>query len=179
MSAINPASFAAPSAGLQAPSGVGPGAVGVRNVVPDRRLQQQQDQAQQYGNNRNYGAGYGQSFPAAPVSQALVPQPQQQMYPTASNEFTYGYTPFAAAPRSMNPMGSMNGPMASFNPGMMQQHMDPFSSPGFVTPPNYQQNTVRYPSPHGGMLQDDYGRQSNVGGEGWMSSFQGLSLNSR
>jgi hypothetical protein len=172
MSAINPASFAAPSAGLQAPSGVGPGAVGVRNVVPDRRLQQQ-DQTSQFG-SRNYGTAYGQSFPV-PVTQALIPQPQQPLYPSASNDFAYGYSPFGAAPRSMNSMNTIN----SFNPGMMQQHMDPFGATGYITPPNYQQNTARYPSPHGGMLQDDFTRQANTGGEGWMNAFQGLSLNSR
>jgi len=38
MSAINPASFASPSLGLQAPSGIGPGAVGVSRTTPSRLL---------------------------------------------------------------------------------------------------------------------------------------------
>ncbi|KKY38056.1 putative psp1 domain-containing protein [Diaporthe ampelina] len=47
MSAINPASFASPSLGLQTPSGIGPGAVGVgRGGSSDRRQNQQQEQNQ-------------------------------------------------------------------------------------------------------------------------------------
>lgn len=170
MSAINPASFASPSAGLQAPSGVGPGAVGVRNMVPDRRTQQQ-DQAQLYG-SRSYDTGYTQPFPSG-TDRALMPQPSYQTAPT--DYPPYGYTPFAAAPRNMN------APMGSYNPAMMQQ-MDPYASSGYATPPDFQSNAGRYPSPHGGILQEDYARQGsghNGGGEGWMNSFQGLSLNSR
>jgi hypothetical protein len=37
MSAINPASFASPSLGLQAPSGIGPGAVGVSRAAQSER----------------------------------------------------------------------------------------------------------------------------------------------
>src|ERR1700709_2852474 len=52
MSAINPASFASPSLGLQAPSGIGPGAVGGnRTTQTERRPQptEQQQQQQSYG----------------------------------------------------------------------------------------------------------------------------------
>jgi len=165
MSAINPASFASPSAGLQAPSGVGPGAVGVRNMLPDRR-NQQQDQNQQYG-NRGFESGYTQSYSAGPDRTMMAPQSYQP-----SADYSYGYTPFAAAPRNMNaPMGSYNAPM--------MQPMDSFPGSGYATPANYQSTTGRYPSPHGSMLPDEYARQNNGGGEGWMNSFQGLSLNSR
>jgi hypothetical protein len=48
MSAINPASFASPTLGIQAPSGVGPGAVGVgRSSANNERRQNQQQQQQQ------------------------------------------------------------------------------------------------------------------------------------
>lgn len=168
MSAINPASFASPSAGLQAPSGVGPGAVGVRNMLPDRRTQQQQDQTQLYG-SRSFDTGYTQPFSSG-NDRALIPQAS---YSTAPADYSpYGYTPFAAAPRNMN------APMASYNPAMMQP-MDSYPGSGYATPADYQTNSGRYPSPHGGILQDDYTRQGNVAGEGWMNSFQGLSLNSR
>lgn len=159
MSAINPASFANPSIGLQAPSGVGPGAVGVRNVLPDRRTQQQ-DQAQQYG-GRNYDTGYNQSYATGgSTDRSLMPPPS---YPPQANEFGYGYPGYA--PRNMN-----------YNPAMMQQ-MDLYPNSGYSTPSTFQPGPGRYPSLHGGGLgQDNYARQNN-GGDAYISNFQGLSLN--
>ncbi|KAI9697261.1 MAG: hypothetical protein M1836_004825 [Candelina mexicana] len=61
MSAINPASFMTPTAGLQLPSGIGPGALGLRRDSPiDRR--QHYDQ-QTYGGlrlQRSYQGGFNQ-----------------------------------------------------------------------------------------------------------------------
>lgn len=166
MSAINPASFANPSVGLQAPSGVGPGAVGLRNLLPDRRTQQQ-EQAQQYG-NRNYEHGYTQSYATGTgPDRSLMAPPSYQVQ---ANEFGYGYS--AYAPRAMN-----------YNPTMMQQmqQMALYSNSGYSAPPNFQPSSGRYPSPHGGgLVQDNYARQSsglNAGGDAYISSFQGLSLN--
>ena len=84
MSAINPASFASPSLGLQAPSGVGPGAVGNHRQV-DRR--QQQDQ---YNNQRGFGINqYG------PAERGIVsPTSFQQSFAG------YGFSSFGAPPRT-------------------------------------------------------------------------------
>ncbi|KAK7948910.1 uncharacterized protein PG986_009796 [Apiospora aurea] len=70
MSAINPASFASPTLGLQAPSGIGPGAVGLGRAGAgngnassntDRRPNQQQEQQAPYAG----GNPAGRSFPPA------------------------------------------------------------------------------------------------------------------
>lgn len=47
MSAINPASFASPTLGIQAPSGVGPGAVNASRAANNERRQQASQQPQQ------------------------------------------------------------------------------------------------------------------------------------
>lgn len=171
MSAINPASFASPSLGLQAPSGIGPGAVGVgRNAQSERRQQQEQQQQQQqqsFGSppaNRGYAGGFPQPFAADRGG-----MPPNGFSPSA---YTYGYSPFNnASPRSAG--GSA--------PGYVPM-MDPLSA--FPTAIDYQGLPGRFPSPHGTGPSDgaDYGRQpSGLGSpnDGWISSFQGLSMNSR
>ncbi|KAG5984494.1 hypothetical protein E4U55_004487 [Claviceps digitariae] len=64
MSAINPASFASPTLGIQAPSGIGPGAVGVNRTPGGERRQtaQSQDQQQPQALGRSYRPAFTQSF---------------------------------------------------------------------------------------------------------------------
>ncbi|KAG6010287.1 hypothetical protein E4U21_007336 [Claviceps maximensis] len=63
MSAINPASFASPTLGIQAPSGIGPGAVGVnRTPVGERRQTPQSQDQQPQALARNYRPAFTQSF---------------------------------------------------------------------------------------------------------------------
>jgi hypothetical protein len=166
MSAINPASFASPSLGLQAPSGIGPGAVGVSRASQSERRPQPAEQAS-YGlpqAGRGYQGVFAQPFTSSLDRTAMPPTAFQ---PTG---YTYGYSPFAAAPRNVavSPTG--------FVP------LDPFG--GFPAPTEYQGLPARFPSPHGNTPAHDvneFGRNSNglQPNENWISSFQSLSMNTR
>jgi hypothetical protein len=169
MSAINPASFASPSLGLQAPSGIGPGAVGVsRTTQSERRPPPEQPS---YGLPPTAGRGYQGTF-GQPFNSSLD---RQTMPPTAfqPSGYPYGYSPFAAAPRNVavSPSG--------YVPGMI----DPFA--GYPPTTDYQSLPARFPSPHSSTPNHDgseYGRQSSgipTPSADWVSSFQGLSMNSR
>jgi len=168
MSAINPASFASPSLGLQAPSGIGPGAVGVsRPAQTERRPPPEQPS---YVRCAGRGGTY-QGFSAQPFASALDRQP---MPPTAfqPTPYSYGYSPFAAAPRNVAVSPS----------GYVPSMMDPFA--GFAPPTDYQALPARFPSPRGSTPNDsnEYGRQSSGMGTpkaDWISSFEGLSMNTR
>ena len=149
MSAINPASFASPSLGLQAPSGVGPGAVGNHNKQIDRRQQQQHQQEQPYNNNRGY-AGNQYGGDRGSVSPTSFQQPFAG----------YGFSSFGAPPR----IGSG---------GYGMQQIDSF----VAAAPDYASMSNRFPSAQG-QDSGDYGRQQN-GNDQWMNTFQGLSLGSR
>lgn len=173
MSAINPASFASPSLGLQAPqapSGIGPGAVGGnRTTQTERRPQpaEQQQQQQSYGvpqAGRGYQNVFAQPFTSG-LDRSAIPQ---STFPASA--YTYGYSPFGAAPR--NVAVSPN----NFVP------MDPFA--GFPAPSDYQGGLpARFPSPHGTTPSHEgaeFGRgPMPASNDGWISSFQGLSMNSR
>lgn len=160
MSAINPASFASPSLGLQAPSGIGPGAVGVsRNTQTERRAPQPEQPAYaapQAG--RGYQGAFAQSYTSALDRTAMPPTTFQP------SGYTYGYSQFAAAPRNVGLGPSGYGPVDTFG--------------AFAASADYQ---GRYPSPHGTTptLDGDYGRQSNglpTPNEAWINNFQGLSM---
>jgi len=157
MSAINPASFASPSLGLQAPSGIGPGAVGVTRVQPERRPQVAEQPAYPQA-ARGYQGVFAPSF--AP-SLDRNPMPPTAFQPPG---YAYGYSPFNAAPRASS----------SFVP------MDQFG--GFSSQVGYQGLPNRFPSPSEHADPSDYGRHASgipTSNDGWVSSFQGLSMNSR
>ena len=153
MSAINPASFASPSLGLQAPSGVGPGAVGSNKQHVDRRQHQQQDQ--NYGQrNSLYGGNQYQSTDRNTVSPTSFQQPFS----------AYGFASFGAPPRT----GSA---------GYGMQQIDPFVA---FAPTDYAGMSNRFPSPPStGPDTGEYGRQGNSNDQWMTSAFQGLSLGSR
>ncbi|KUJ18238.1 uncharacterized protein LY89DRAFT_43029 [Mollisia scopiformis] len=166
MSAINPASFASPSLGLQAPSGIGPGAVGVSRSTQSERRPQPADQQATYGVSQA-GRGYQNAY-TQPFSSNLD---RPSMPPTAfqPSAYTYGYSPFATAPRNMgvNPSGFVA--------------MDPFAA--FQVPAEYQGLPGRFPSPHGttpGHESGEFGRSGGITpNDNWVASFQGLSMGSR
>ncbi|KFY89478.1 hypothetical protein V500_05676 [Pseudogymnoascus sp. VKM F-4518 (FW-2643)] len=170
MSAINPASFASPSLGLQAPSGVGPGAVGAnRQTQIDRRPQQPPQQEQPNFNTLGQGARGYKAGGAANAFQPTLDKPS--VSPTSFQQpFTYGHSAFTPAPR--------NGP-GNYGPNMMQQ-MESFSQ--FPTAADYHGGVPdRFIPSHTTGNGQDPGDFSRPGGDndGWMNSFQGLSLNSR
>ncbi|KAF7895541.1 uncharacterized protein EAF01_009503 [Botrytis porri] len=166
MSAINPASFASPALGLQAPSGIGPGAVGVNRTTQSERRPQQAEQPQTYNTTqagRGYQGVFAQPFqPAMDRSSAAAPGFQPQGY-------TYGYSPFGST-RNV-------GATSAYGTSMI----DPYS--GFANTADYQA-PGRFPSPHGTTPTHDgseYGRQTGLVGQndGWIGAFQGLSMGTR
>jgi PSP1 C-terminal conserved region len=171
MSAINAASFASPSLGLQAPSGIGPGAVGVNRPAQAERRTQPQDQPP-YNNvaqgSRGYPASHAGTFTNTLDRNPVPPTSFQQP------SFTYGYPTFTAVPRGVGV--SIGG----YTPNMLPQ-IDSFST--FAAPAPYQSMPARFPSPHGIAMSSDmneFNRQGNghpPGSEAWMNSFQSLSLN--
>jgi hypothetical protein len=167
MSAINPASFASPSLGLQAPSGIGPGAVGVsRSAQGERRPQPEQSSFGVAQSGRGFAGSFAQPF-ASPLDRTTMP-------PTGfpSSGYTYGYSPFNTTPRNIG-----------VSPGGYVPMVDHFG--GFPTSPDYQGIPARFPSPHASAPNhdsNDYGRQSSSLGtpnEAWIGAFQGLSMNTR
>ncbi|KAH8590276.1 hypothetical protein B0O99DRAFT_655007 [Bisporella sp. PMI_857] len=169
MSAINPASFASPSLGLQAPSGIGPGAVvtGGRNPQPERRIQPEQPSS--------YGAAQAGRGYASPFTQGFSPVLDRGAPPNTfqPSSYAYGYSPFAASPRN-----------AGVSPGGYAPLLDTTYGGGFATPTDYSSLSGRFPSPHTSAPNHDGGdyRQSSALGtpnENWIGSFQSLSMNSR
>ncbi|KAK2625610.1 hypothetical protein QTJ16_004922 [Diplocarpon rosae] len=159
MSAINPASFASPSLGLQAPSGIGPGAVGVTHAQSERRSQPA-EQSSYTQLSRGYKGAFANSFSPA-VDRGSMPSNLQQ------TGYAYGYSPFNAAPR----VPSAFAPIEQYG--------------GFSTQAGYQGLPARFPSPHTTTPTHDnseYGRHSGGvpnSNDGWVTPFQGLSMNSR
>ncbi|OWO97496.1 PSP1 domain-containing protein [Marssonina coronariae] len=158
MSAINPASFASPSLGLQAPSGIGPGAVGVTHTQSERRSQPAEQPSYTQA-SRGYQGAFAQSF-SPTIDRGSMPSNLQTGY-------TYGYSSFNAAPRAP----SAFAPIEQYG--------------GFSAQAGYQGLPPRFPSPHNVTPtheNSEYGRHSSgapTPSDGWVTPFQGLSLNSR
>ncbi|TVY85250.1 Uncharacterized protein LSUE1_G000132 [Lachnellula suecica] len=165
MSTINPASFASPSIGLQAPSGIGPGAVGVGRTTQGERRAPQPERPS-YAAPQQAGRGYQGVF-AQPYSSPLD---RSTMPPNAfqPSGYTYGYSPFgAAAPRNVGVAPTGYVPIDTFGT--------------FPAQTDYQGSPARFPSPHGTTQHDgaEYGRQSNglsTPNEAWINNFQSLSM---
>ncbi|KAI9753815.1 MAG: hypothetical protein M4579_004996 [Chaenotheca gracillima] len=118
MSAINPASFASPSAGLQAPSGIGPGALGLQRNSPYEQRPQQDSSV--YG-----GLGGYRAFPpnyAQPLENAPERTTQANRSPIP---YAYAFAPFNQAPRqdrfASPELGAMSSPsyVPQYRPGPM------------------------------------------------------------
>ncbi|RFU34217.1 tRNA pseudouridine synthase, partial [Scytalidium lignicola] len=166
MSAVNPASFASPSLGLQAPSGIGPGAVGVGRGSQNERRAQQAEQTTY--NPAQAGRAYQGMF-----TQPFTANLDRASMPFQSPGYQYAYSPFSGSTRNVAMSPSSYAPTA----------IDPFS--GFSSPTEYQSGPARFPSPHSNTLNhdsNDFARQSNTlasPNEAWIGAFQGLSMNSR
>lgn len=168
MSAINPASFASPTLGLQAPSGVGPGAVVNRgSSAAARRAEAQQEPPSAYASTAQAPRGMQPSFaPSFNADRTVAPG---SSYPVGN----YPYNPYGAA------FG--NGARASamqYSPGLVQG-LDGFGGT-FPQGGDYARQ-MRFPSPQAGSNGPQHdqsaaglGAQADI-----LGSFQGLSLNSR
>ncbi|KAH6621085.1 hypothetical protein B0J18DRAFT_216949 [Chaetomium sp. MPI-SDFR-AT-0129] len=168
MSAINPASFASPTLGLQAPSGVGPGAVVTRSAAASTRHQETQPEPQaSYSGSNQAGRGNQQPAYTAPFSERAVAPGSN--FPAANYPYQQPYNAFANAGR---------GGAVPYSPGLMQG-LDAFPG-GFPQPGGDFAGRGRYPSPQsaGGPQREQglppLGAQGDI-----LGSFQGLSLGSR
>ncbi|OLN95295.1 Uncharacterized protein PB7E8.02 [Colletotrichum chlorophyti] len=168
MSAINPASFASPTLGIQAPSGVGPGAVGVgrgSNNSERRSAQQQQQQDQQPGGFAGSGAsnrGFPNSF--TPPFGGERPGGPGGSY----GQPNYPYSHMGGLGNAPRP-GNM-----PFAPGVVPS-MDSYSFPGAA---DYQMRS-RFPTAPEGPSPHEPGVGPMNPQNDWAAAFQGLSLNSR
>lgn len=157
MSAINPASFASPSLGLQTPSGIGPGAVGVGRGVPnERRQNHQQEQQPTFSSS---------SAAARPFSAAFV-SPFGTERPTA---------PFSQPTYPSNYLGFANVSRPAV--GAYTPSVDPYATafPGG----DYQLRSRGFPPPTTTAASQEQPVSPLTTQNDWASSFQGLSLNSR
>jgi len=168
MSAINPASFASPTLGLQAPSGIGPGAVGVSrgSSTPDRRQTTQQQETQ--------GAYVGPSpaaRAAAPSFPNLFAADRASVVPNSAYPVpSYPYNPYGT-------FGNVARPgTVPYAPGLIQS-LDAYAGP-FPQGAEYAARP-RFPTPQGTGAQHDPVVSSLGPQTDWVGSFQGLSLNSR
>ncbi|OTA54924.1 hypothetical protein K449DRAFT_439054 [Hypoxylon sp. EC38] len=169
MSAINPASFASPTLGLQAPSGIGPGAVGLGrgggSTSTERRSNPPQDSQGAFSGGGASGRAFQPSF-TQPFGGSDRPSVAASAYPPTGFPYS-AYGAFNSAPRSGG---------VSYVPGVVQG-MDTYPGgfpQGGEFPPSMR---ARFPSPHAATSPHD---QSNIAGQSdWVGSFQGLSLNSR
>jgi len=166
MSAINPASFASQPLGLQAPSGIGPGAVGVGRSGPsntERRPNQPQEQAPATFTTtsqppRPFSGGSSQPFGGERGTTAGA------QYPS----FSYGpYAAFGNVPRAPGP---------NYSPGLMQ---GPESYSAFPQGSDYQNMRGRFPTPQTGSGPHDQAVSPLAAQGDWVGAFQGLSLNTR
>jgi hypothetical protein len=173
MSAINPASFASPTLGIQAPSGVGPGAVGVNRSSSgnDRRHNaQHQDQQQQ---QQPLQPSFAMRTQAARGFQPSAMSPsfggdknvmQAQMYPGLG----YGYGQAAANPN-----------LSAFGQGM-GANLEGMSNVGYQQLGDFQSMRHRFAGPQS--VPSPNPRSQGVSPltqqNDW-AAFQGLSLNTQ
>ncbi|KAK4202548.1 hypothetical protein QBC40DRAFT_294608 [Triangularia verruculosa] len=167
MSAINPASFASPSLGLPAPSGIGPGAVVNRGMAATgRRQDNQQDAQNAFSAPGQADRGARPTFTMPFADRAVAPSSNY----AAAN---FSYNPYSAFPTPAARAGAM-----PYAPGLVQG-LDAYANT-FPQGADYA-GRGRFPSPQSttpGAQQDQavpaLGPQAD-----WVNSFQGLSLNSR
>lgn len=180
MSAINPASFASPTLGIQAPSGVGPGAVGVgrssaggerrqNQQQPSQQQQPQQPPPQQEQPQPNYGP---RSQPSRGFQPAINPLfSADRMTPTGHGYPGMGYG-YAQAGAFGNARGA-----PQYGQTALSSNAEGFPGAGFQQLGDFSSMRQRFPNqaspgPHG------QGPSPMSSQADWATSFQGLSLNS-
>lgn len=170
MSAINPASFASPTLGLQAPSGIGPGAVGLGRGSGSANAERRSNPPQESQGGFPGGGASGRSFQPTftqPFGGPDRPSVASSAYP--SSGFSYSaYGGFSSAPRSGG---------VSYVPGVV--HGMEYSS-GFPQSSEFTPSIrARFPSPNTATSPHDPAVPNMTGQNEWVGAFQGLSLNSR
>jgi len=171
MSAINPASFASPTLGIQAPSGVGPGAVGVNRTSSsnERRQNPQHQDHQPQPQQQSFAMrAQGRGFPPSMTS------------PFLSDKNVLPGQPYSGAAYSYSQGGAPGGApgVSSYAQGMIP-NMEGMSSVGFQQLGDFQSMRNRFPTP--GSVPSPNPRSQGVSPLGqqndWAAAFQGLSLN--
>ncbi|KAI0874832.1 hypothetical protein GGS24DRAFT_326099 [Hypoxylon argillaceum] len=169
MSAINPASFASPTLGLQAPSGVGPGAVGLGRAGAsnnaDRRTNQAHESQSTFANANPTGRSFQPAF-SAPFNATDRQPASTSAYPPAGFPYS-AYGNYSGAPRAATYLPSMMQTMDAYGAG--------FSQNGEF-PPTMR---ARFANPHDAPSSHDQAQPSLPTTNEWASAFQGLSLNTR
>lgn len=171
MSAINPASFASPTLGIQAPSGIGPGAVGVNRATggSDRRQNQQNQESHQataFTAGARDSRGFRPTFSQPYGNESRLAQTPG--YPPSN--YPYGqFSPFGNPnPRANVPYGTGAVPAMEGFPGGQVQH-----------PADFQSMRQRFPNPQSGPSPTPHSQGASplAPQNDWVGSFQGLSLN--
>lgn len=167
MSAINPASFANPGLGLQAPSGVGPGAVVPRSsTTPGRRQDAQQDNQVPYAGPNQAGRSSQPSFQMPYAADRTINVGPGYQFAN------YQYNPYANFGNS-----ARGGAMPYGAPGLMQSP-DPYAN-AFPQTGDYATRN-RFPTPQSNPGAQHEPAVPGLGGQtDWSAAFQGLSLNTR
>ncbi len=181
MSAINPASFASQPLGLQAPSGIGPGAVGVGRGAPstERRQAQQTDHAP---------AAAPPQQPTQPVQQPLNQQPT--FPPAGSRGYPGGLSPQPPA-NGITPMPNYPSPFTyspyatfqniprvsgmAYGQGMMPAGAEGYAM-GYTMPGDYHAMRARFPVGQPDVGPSGQGLSPLAPSGDWAGSFQSLSL---
>lgn len=172
MSAINPASFASPTLGIQAPSGVGPGAVGAgRAAGTNERRQQNPPVAQEpqaaYAPNVQAGRGYRPN---------MNPLYTGDRGPTAPNAGYPGVN-YAYGQQGGGAFGNARTNMPYGQ--AMSPSMEGFAAPGMQQMGDFQSMRNRFPTPGSIPSPSPHSQMSPIGQQNdWSANFQGLSLNS-
>lgn len=162
MSAINPASFATPTAGLQPPSGVGPGALRLGRASPSDRRQQQQEYLG-YGGLSTSRISHG-SFAQPVDTNAGISTPRSA---NLANLYNQPYQQSSQGVRQ--PILSMGEYLQGEQP-----QIDPLST---INPANYGVVDSRLSEYGVNIGQGENGmRRVHPVGTDWMNNFQGLSL---
>ncbi|KAG8350163.1 hypothetical protein FVEN_g11675 [Fusarium venenatum] len=175
MSAINPASFASPTLGIQAPSGIGPGAVNANRGAGgnDRRQNQQAHephQAPAFTTGARDGRGYRPAFSQPFGNESRLQQQQQQAsgYPPSN----YPSYPQFGSPFT-NPRTNVG-----YGPGAIAS-LEGY--PGAAVPQlgEYQSMRQRFPNPQSGPSPAPHSQATSplAPQNDWVGGFQGLSLN--
>jgi cell fate regulator YaaT (PSP1 superfamily) len=175
MSAINPASFASPTLGIQAPSGIGPGAVNANRGAGgnDRRQNQQvhePHQAPAFTTGARDGRGYRPAFSQPFGNENRLQQQQQQAsgYPPSN----YPSYPQFGSPFT-NPRTNVG-----YGPGAIAS-LEGY--PGAAVPQlgEYQSMRQRFPNPQSGPSPAPHSQATSplAPQNDWTGGFQGLSLN--
>ncbi|KAI0205517.1 hypothetical protein F4808DRAFT_455743 [Astrocystis sublimbata] len=170
MSAINPASFASPTLGLQAPSGVGPGAVGMVRAAgsnnTDRRANQPQDSQGTFANANPTSRSFQPPTFISPFNTAERPSAAGPAYPASTLSYAT-YPNYGSAPRA-----------ASFMPGVVPT-MDPYGASFSQNGDFSAMSRARFPNPHDAPTSHDQAQPGIATPNEWVGGFQGLSLNTR